>query len=386
MTFKHVKFQDSVVMRSLERVAKEKGLVKEEDLVKNAALTKKADITPTNNLLENLIRLGAGLREAGFTNYADEVEERALAYKQAQSLYEAHKETGDDLIDAAHPDGSHKMEDVEGDAVFKTILDKHVDMVDVVEKKPTGKLASSKDILGAVKNVLGQASPLAVIAEQQAKGRQLWQQIDTEVRKNTSKWALQWSEDYAWGTISGSVEKLLNKKPETLTVDNIELLSKYIKEGFEFVSKMNNEDLAARLQGVFKQMFTLYGPMRRARDEMNSNESSERAGNSPSNQGPKTLPEVTIVGDPNSLESRVSNSLAKINSYKSQIAADLELTAQQKAAVSKWLDGRKALYNSQLESYKNVPEEEKTNAATRLGANVSKLDAQLKTFYDKWIA
>lgn len=156
MTFKHVKFQDSVVMRSLERVAKEKGLVKEEDLVKNAALTKKADITPTNNLLENLIRLGAGLREAGFTTYADEVEERALAYKQAQSLYEAHKEKGEDLVDAAHPDGSHKMEDVDGDAVFRTILDKQVEMMKVVDKKPTGKLASSSSILNAVKNVLAQ--------------------------------------------------------------------------------------------------------------------------------------------------------------------------------------------------------------------------------------
>lgn len=158
MTFKHVKFQDSAVMRSLERVAKEKGLVKEEDLVKTASLSKKADLTPSDNLLENLLKLSSGLREAGFSKYADELEDKAFAYKQSQTLYETSKETGEDLVDAAHPKGSHKLEDVDGDdlATIETIIDQQLKDLEMIEKKPTGKLASGKDILKAVRVVLAQ--------------------------------------------------------------------------------------------------------------------------------------------------------------------------------------------------------------------------------------
>lgn len=161
MTFKHVKFQDSAVMRSLERVAQEKGLVKEEDLVKTASLSKKADLTPSDNLLENLLKLSAGLRESGFSKYADELEDRAFAYKQAQTLYETSKEKGEDLVDAAHPNGSHKLEDVDGDelATVETIIDQQLKDLEMIEKKPTGKLASSKDILKAVMMVLADGAP-----------------------------------------------------------------------------------------------------------------------------------------------------------------------------------------------------------------------------------
>jgi hypothetical protein len=158
MTFKHVKFQDSAVMRSLERVAQEKGLVKEEDLVKTASLSKKANLTPSDNLLENLLKLSAGLRESGFSKYADELEDKAFAYRQAQTLYETSKEKGEDLVDAAHPKGSHKLEDVDGDdlATIETIIDQQLKDLEMIEKKPTGKLASAKDILNAVRVVLAQ--------------------------------------------------------------------------------------------------------------------------------------------------------------------------------------------------------------------------------------
>jgi len=158
MTFKHVKFQDSAVMRSLERVAREKGLVKEEELTKTASTQKKADLTPSSNLLVNLLKLSEGLRQAGLDKYADELEAKTLAYKQAQTLYETSKEEGEDLVDAAHPKGSHKLENVDGDdlAVVETIIDQHLKNMKVVEKEPTGKLDSSASIINNVKMVLGE--------------------------------------------------------------------------------------------------------------------------------------------------------------------------------------------------------------------------------------
>lgn len=157
MTFKHIKFEDSAVMRSLEKVAREKGLIKEEDFIKKAS--KSIDLSPTPVLFVNLLKLAAGLRDKGWNDAAVELENKAIAYKQAQTLYETSKEKGEDLVDAAHPKGSHKLEGVEGDALFETILDQHLADLEVVEKKPTGKLASSRDILKAVRVVLGQDAP-----------------------------------------------------------------------------------------------------------------------------------------------------------------------------------------------------------------------------------
>jgi hypothetical protein len=157
MTFKHGKLDDSATMRSLIKVAHEKGLIKDEPvLTKTASLQKKADYSPSSNLMENIIKLCTGLRGMGLDKFANDLESKFMEYKRANSLYETSKETGDDVVDQAHPQGSHKISDVEGDAVVETILDQHLKMINVVNKKPTGKLASNLDILKAVKKAVGQ--------------------------------------------------------------------------------------------------------------------------------------------------------------------------------------------------------------------------------------
>lgn len=155
MTFKHVKFEDSPTMRALEKVAKDKGLVKAEPLKKTASVPKRPDYTPSSNLMENVLKLCAGLRNQGLVKEAAELETNFLNYKQAQHLYEAHKEKGEDLIHAAHPKGSHKLEGVEGDALVEDILEQQMKHLEVVNKKPTGKLSTAQAI-SEVKKVLGQ--------------------------------------------------------------------------------------------------------------------------------------------------------------------------------------------------------------------------------------
>lgn len=158
MTFKHTKFEDSPTMRALEKVAREKGLVKDEPLRKTASTPKKPNYTPSTNLMENVLKLCAGLRNQGLVKEAAELETNFLNYKQAQTLYETSKEKGEDLVQAAHPKGSHKLEGVEGDAVVEDILDQHMKHIQMVEKKPTGKLSTAQAI-SAVKRVLGQGQP-----------------------------------------------------------------------------------------------------------------------------------------------------------------------------------------------------------------------------------
>lgn len=151
MTFKHNNFDDSATMRSLVKVAAEKGWVTSEPIRKIAS---SVDLSPGENLTENVIKLCSGLRSAGLDKYADELESKFIVYKQANNLYGVHNEEGKDLIDAAHPKGGHKMEDLAGDAFIETVLEKQLKILNVVNKKPTGKLASHKDIMNAVKIVI----------------------------------------------------------------------------------------------------------------------------------------------------------------------------------------------------------------------------------------
>lgn len=155
MTYKHVKFQDSPTMRALEKVALDKGLISLETMTKTAS-AEKPDYTPSENLMENVMKLCGGLRELGLEKQANELEGKFVDYKRAFNAYETSKEKGEDLVDAAHPEGSHDLVGVEGDATIETIVDQHLKNVKLVEKTPTGKLASVRDIIGAVKKVIAQ--------------------------------------------------------------------------------------------------------------------------------------------------------------------------------------------------------------------------------------
>ncbi len=157
MTFKHINFEDSETMRSLVKLAKEKGLVKEDPLKKIASRKPKLDLRPTENLSENLMKLCSGLRASGMEKYAEELELTFIQYKQA-----AASECDNKLIQDAHPKGSPFLEGVAGDAVIETIIDEHLAMMRVVEKMPTGKLSNAKSIINAVKTSLGEELPIDI--------------------------------------------------------------------------------------------------------------------------------------------------------------------------------------------------------------------------------
>jgi hypothetical protein len=166
MTLKHIDFSESVVMRSLLKVAVEKGLVEEESSVEVAmralAEEKAAEIsaptlTPTDNLLENVLNLAAGLRAKGFDKYADALEGHVITVKTAESHYDVSNETGDELIESTHPKGSVQMDDAGSEHGFvHTVTDRHAKILKIVEKKPTGKLSAAQAV-NFIKVVLGES-------------------------------------------------------------------------------------------------------------------------------------------------------------------------------------------------------------------------------------
>src|ERR1035437_10236554 len=104
MTYKHGDFLSSPTMRSLVKVAQNKGWIKEEPLSKVASIDI-IDITPTDNLMENIFKLCSELKVKGLVKEAIEIETNYLNYKKAQTLYETSKEEGKDLIEFAHREG-----------------------------------------------------------------------------------------------------------------------------------------------------------------------------------------------------------------------------------------------------------------------------------------
>lgn len=157
MTFKH-DLSSSEVLRSLQKVAQQKGLLKPEPLHKTAAPKSTTNLVPSDSLLDNVLKLCTGLRQRGFTKQAEDLEANLSSYKKAQTLYQTTPEKGEDVIEFAHPEGSHQLEGIDAKndgAVFEDILDRMAKTLQVIEKKPTGKLTEAQQAIKSVKQVMG---------------------------------------------------------------------------------------------------------------------------------------------------------------------------------------------------------------------------------------
>lgn len=141
MTYKNIKFSDSQVMRSLEKLALKKGLVTADSSSKESKEMVKKVATPTNNLDADIAVLCEKLRESGFSKYADEVESKFILLKKSEAkLYDVIGETGDDLVKQFHPEGSVEIKGIAGDSIVETIVDQKAKIESILKKKPTGKL------------------------------------------------------------------------------------------------------------------------------------------------------------------------------------------------------------------------------------------------------
>ena len=167
MTIKHIKFEDSEIMRSFEKVAKEKGLVQpdsvESRLVRMAA-TKTIEPAITDNVTVNLLKLCSGLRDKGFAKYATAIETKMMAVKQAETsdLYDVQDEDGTDLLERAHPDGSVLMAPAQDEGgVVEDLLDRQEKILEVAKKEP-----KTANIILMCRIALGQGNSEAVSIEE----------------------------------------------------------------------------------------------------------------------------------------------------------------------------------------------------------------------------
>lgn len=141
-----IDFLKSETLRSFYRTAKNKGWVKEDKITKTASYNS-LSLSPSDSLFRDVCVLADALRTKGYIKQAEAIEEKFMAYKIAEKhLYNVHDEDGPDLLEYAHPEGSPKIVDsVGGHGIVENDLSSHKKILDVVNKKPTGKLASIAD-------------------------------------------------------------------------------------------------------------------------------------------------------------------------------------------------------------------------------------------------
>lgn len=363
MTFKHTNFDDSATMRSLIKVAAEKGWVKQEPIQKTASESE--DLSPSGNLTQNVIKLCSGLRNSGLDTYADELENKFIAYKQANNLYNVHKEEGKDLINAAHPKGGHKMEDLEGDVLVETILERQLKILNVVNKKPTGKLASHTDIMNAVKVVLaGDPSKIT------AKLNKVLSNVNTifslHEQENLISRPLVQGKDTLKGLVNSAIKNVSNP-------DVLEGLCFQIKAGLDsFYSAFKpgwafggaSKEIWSNMEPVFASAYAALAAAQQLIEE------------------PYVAPEAAPVAVKKPLEDLMNQVNAvrnKVKSWKS-----IGPVIKQPAAV-KWIDTELSNLEDILKRYNAAPEDQHVNL---VGSLSKELNAELKDinqFEKDWI-
>lgn len=383
MTFKHVKFQDSPTMRALEKFAKDKGLIKPEPLQKSAALAKRADLTPSDNLMDNIFKLCAGMRAQGLEKEAAEVETNYLNYKRAQTLYEAHKEKGEDVIQFAHPKGSHKLEGVEGDeAVVEDILDKHVKFLQMIEKKPTGKLSNASQVLNAVKRALGEDQSEAGRLESQIRNNvnQVISILDRVAER--AKPEMTAPTDWDWN-VNPIKEAANNPTRDNLKSmkSNLNALIDRIKPGWVMgITENTWNKLAGPLLNKGIQLINQAAEWRDRANEIYAKQElgdySEK-GPDDGSSGALAIPEVTVKGDP--LSGRLQNLIGRLQ------AAVAVRSISNNPAARKWIADEIAEIKKEQARIGAVPEEQRESVNAQLQGDVAAYEKEVNDFYTDWV-
>lgn len=399
MTFKHVKFEDSPTMRALEKVAKEKGLVKPESLQKRASIPKKADYTPSSDFMENIFKLCAGLRSQGLEKEASEVEVNYLNYKRAQTLYETSKETGEDLVQSAHPKGSHKLEGVDSDeATIEDILDQHSKSVEMVNKKPTGKLSTAAQLVREVKRAL--AEDESVEEEPVDAGLEAAKQPYINLLNQTTGLVgtITRNEDLSdityhamGGWMGGDITR---DAPEA----NTGVATKTTKGHFENVIENVNElarkepsiDTVKELRANLNAIMTLIGKASnisavtknkytgQARTIYSKTESiiNLLRGQAPKTK-PNTMKEVTIQGDP--LSGKLGALISRL-----QAAKAVRSISGNPGAI-KWIDDELKEIQGVQKTIDGLDPAQRQAVETNLQNDISTYQQEVDQFYNEWV-
>jgi hypothetical protein len=153
----------SEVYRELERQAVRRGHFDPtpEELVRSAAhqvtqqreVNRTVSVDPSDDLIQDVARLAYAMRRKGYITQAEDLEQKLVIYKQAESaLYDVTSEKAQDYIDLAHSDGDYQVEGFGELGAVETVESAAAKIRAVVQKEPTGKLAALATLANIIKN------------------------------------------------------------------------------------------------------------------------------------------------------------------------------------------------------------------------------------------
>jgi hypothetical protein len=355
---KHTTHWDSELARSLEKVAREKGLIKLDPLKKEASLQKSnIDLLPSSDLMENILKLCQGLRSEGFSKEAIEVETNYLQYKKAQTLYQAHLETGEDLIHSAHPKGSHHLEGVDSDeATVEDILDKHLKIMEVMNKKPTGKLSSAHSILQAVKVVLGSNEISNILLQ----------------AKNKIERAMTISENELTIKDIPLYRKTFNDMfSEEPTIDNLNFLT-------QLLNKLQNRLKPDFMGGISEDTWSVASQLiNSARDDITKAKEKRKDIRNQDGKDAVMSPSTNTTG-------ALATLLTQIASLKSRVKGFTALLSNQPKAMQ-FVHREIASLDQMIANFKNIAPEQVEHFLPKLQAAIDKETNDINTFEKAWI-
>jgi hypothetical protein len=143
----------SEVYRELERQAVRKGhfeptpaeqvKLASNELAISKRVNAEVDLTPSSDLSQDIAKLAHALRRKGYVKQAEDLESNFVLFKQAETaLYNVNNERAKELMEMAHSDGDVDIVDGGELGEIETIQSAADKILAVVNKKPTGKLAS----------------------------------------------------------------------------------------------------------------------------------------------------------------------------------------------------------------------------------------------------
>jgi hypothetical protein len=398
MTFKHIDFSSSEVMRSLEKVALKRGMIAPEPAPpmpapapsKNPA---EADFT------ENLLTLCSKLRSQGFHKQANELENKFLFFKQAEAkLYDVSGETGEDVIDFAHSEGGKKLDKDWSDlGTVETITEQHKKITDVIEKMPKGKLAG-KNAINAVKIILGQDFNEQELNDNIDRNiqaaEQLWDNIDRIIRdRGNLSYIPGVGRGIDYNVQSRFLKSTFGKKP--MTLDAIISLKNRLNHIRDLISPGVtggvDEDAWYTVSPLFnrfsKFLSVAYADrqklddMERKRSEVNSpSETSQPAG------GTLQVAPVEVKGLPAPLlplQEKITSNLEKINSWRAVVSTYQD--EADKKTGNNFLNSMASRLNALEVALSKIDAPQADAVVGNFTAQIEELEGKMNKFYDGWI-
>lgn len=325
---------------------------------------------------EKMLKLCDELRSQGFSKQADALESKFVNYKSAaSSIYKTQKETGEDLLNSAHPGADPNVANGDlGDV--ENLVSKHKKIVDIVNKQPTGKYAK---YINQCKIALGEGVDDLYLSTSDIFDQyvNLYNNIQTQLGESDGN--LQFF---------NSVRDALNERKlyefpqlENALISSTENYKEESSPGFfsgpEFETKWTNEILP--MFDMLKSLAVKFSDnVKKIRAAEASHKKEEVISKYSPGQKSKDKRSLDLIN-------YFKHYTDTINSWKNKVNTDPENSQEDKANANKWLDASSKELEDLFAAFNALGPEEQSEKAPAFTKALHDIVKDWQEFWKVWI-